>query len=109
MDNLINCGHTREYGSCSQPLHPRRRRATDELADAVRTGLSTLSGFKLTDPNGYELTVELKRIPEQRLTDDFTDLLLQLGRAAQEKKTGIALFLDEIQFVTEHALQDFFW
>jgi len=71
------------------------------VADAVRNGLSTLSAFKLTDSSGFELSFDLKRIPEQRLTDDFTELFLQLGRAAQDKKTGVALFLDEIQFVKE--------
>jgi hypothetical protein len=73
-----------------------------KLADAVRTGLSTLTAFKLTDPNGFELSVDLKKLQEQHLTDDLIEMFLQLGRAAQAKKVGIAFFLDEIQFVKQH-------
>jgi hypothetical protein len=79
----------------------RELKLSARVADAVRNGLSTLTGFKLTDPSGFELSFDLKRIPEQRLTEDFTELFLQLGGAAKDKKTGIALFLDEIQFVKE--------
>jgi hypothetical protein len=46
--------------------------------------------------------VDLKKLQEQHLTDDLIELFLQLGRAAQAKKVGIAFFLDEIQFVTQH-------
>ena len=73
-----------------------------KLADAVRSGLSSLSVFKLTDPNGFELSIDVKRIQEQRLTDDLIELFLHLGRAAKGKKVGIAFFLDEIQFVKQH-------
>lgn len=73
-----------------------------KLADAVRAGLSTLSAFRLTDPNGFELSIDVRKLQEQRLTDDLIELFLQLGRAAKEKKAGIAFFLDEIQFVKQH-------
>jgi hypothetical protein len=79
----------------------RDLKLTKKVADAVRTGLSTLSAFKLTDPSGFELSIDLKKLQEHRLTDDFTELFLQLGRAAKEKKAGIAFFLDEIQFAKE--------
>jgi hypothetical protein len=73
----------------------------EKLADAVRTGLSTLTSFKLTDPNGFELSIEPGRLLEQQLTDDFTELFLQVGRAAKEKRKGVVIFLDEIQFAEE--------
>jgi hypothetical protein len=82
----------------------RELKLSARAANAVRTGLSTLSAFKLTDPNGFELTIDVRNLPEQRLTEDLIELFLQLGRAAQAKKSGIALFLDEIQFAKE---QDF--
>jgi hypothetical protein len=72
-----------------------------KVTAAVRAGLSTLGGFKLTDPNGFELSIDLRKLGPQQMTDDFTELFLQLGRAAKAKKVGIALFLDEIQFVKE--------
>jgi hypothetical protein len=47
------------------------------------------------------LTVDVRNLQEQRLTDDLIELFLQLGRAAEGKQVGIAFFLDEIQFVKE--------
>ncbi len=72
-----------------------------KVADTVRAGLSSLSAFKLKDPNGFELSVDIKRMQETPLTDDFTELFLQVGRVAKDKKVGIAFFFDEIQFVKE--------
>lgn len=79
----------------------RDLKLTKKLADTVRAGLSTLSVFKLTEPNGFELSLDLRRLQEDRLTDDFTELFLQLGRAARAKGAVIAIFIDEIQFVHE--------
>lgn len=79
----------------------RDLKLSKKIADTVRAGLSGLSAFKLTDPSGFELSIDLKKLQEQHLTDDFTELFLQLGRAAKEKEVGIALFLDELQFVKE--------
>jgi AAA ATPase domain len=79
----------------------RELKLSKKIADTVRDGLSGLSAFKLTDPSGFELSIDLKKLQEQHLTDDFTELFLQLGRAAKQKKVGIALFLDELQFVEE--------
>ena len=72
-----------------------------KLADAVRTGLSALSVFTLTDPNGFELSIDPKKLQERRLTEDFIELFLQVGGAAREKGVGIVFFLDEIQFARE--------
>jgi len=79
----------------------RELKLSAKVADAVRAGLSTLGVFKLTDPNGFALSIDLKRLGEQRLIDDFIELFLQLGRAAKGKDVGIAFFLDEMQFVKE--------
>ena len=83
----------------------RELKLSAKVADAVRAGLSTLGVFKLTDPSGFELSIDLKRLGEQRLTDDFIELFLQLGRAAKGKDVAIAFFLDEIQFVKEQELR----
>ena len=79
----------------------RELKLSAKVAGAVRAGLSTLSAFKLTDPDGFELSIEVRKPSEQRLTDDFVELFLQLGRAAKAKNVGVAFFLDEIQFVKE--------
>lgn len=76
-----------------------------KLADGVRAGLSTLTAFKLTDPGGFELSIDPGMLLERHLTGDLTELLLQLGRAAAEKQTGVVFFLDEIQFVEEAAFR----
>ena len=83
----------------------RELKLSAKVAATVRAGLSTLSAFKLTDPNGFELSIDIRRIQEQQLTEDLVELFLQLGGAAHTKKTGIAFFLDEIQFVKEHELR----
>ena len=69
------------------------------LADGVRSALSVLTAFKLTDPTGFELSVDLRRIGEEQLTDDLTELFLALGRAAGERGVGVVFFLDEVQFI----------
>lgn len=72
-----------------------------KVADTVRAALSTLSAFKLTDPSGFEFSIDTRRLQEHHLTDDFTEIFLQLGRVAKDKKVGIVIFLDEIQFIKE--------
>jgi AAA ATPase-like protein len=79
----------------------RDLKLTKKLADGVRTGLSALSAFKLTDPAGFELSIDPKKLQEQHLTEDFTELFLQLGGAARQRRAGIVFFLDEIQFARE--------
>jgi hypothetical protein len=79
----------------------RDLKLTKKVADAVRTGLTALSVFKLTDPNGFELSIDPKRLQERRLTEDFIELFLQLGGAARDRGVGIVFFLDEIQFARE--------
>jgi len=79
----------------------RDLKLTRKVGDTVRRSLSALTVFKLTDPAGFELTIDPSKLLEQQLTDDFTELLLQVGYAAREKKAAIVLFFDEIQFAKE--------
>ena len=79
----------------------RELKLSAKLANAVRASLSNLSAFKLTDPNGFELSIDIRKLSEQPLTDDLIELFQQLGSAAKAKQVGIAFFLDEIQFVKE--------
>jgi AAA+ ATPase superfamily predicted ATPase len=79
----------------------RDLKLSEKLSNSVRNALSTLSVFKLTDPNGFELSLDAGKLSEQPLTDDFTELFLQVGYAAREKKVGVVFFLDELQFVRE--------
>lgn len=79
----------------------RDLKLSSRASNAVRSALSALSVFKLTDPNGFELSIDPGKLSEQPLTDDFTELFLQIGRAARERKVGVVFFLDEVQFARE--------
>lgn len=76
-------------------LQPSRR-----AAEKLRRSLSSLGAFSLKDPNGFELSYAPSgSIPTDVLGEDFTELLLALGHAAQERGRGIAFLFDELQFV----------
>src|SRR5207245_1931182 len=81
----------------------RNLKLSARMAAKVRDALSALDTIKLTDPAGFELSIDSSRLKEQALTDDLTELFLQLGQAAANKGAGVAFFIDEIQFVkVEH-------
>jgi hypothetical protein len=68
---------------------------------AIRSALSNLNSIKLSGPGDLGIVVEVRHASEEALTEDFTELLLQLGRAASNKGRGVAFFFDEVQFVKE--------
>ncbi len=72
-----------------------------KLSGRIRGALGHLKTIRLTGPEGFGLAVDLQSADEGTITADLTDLLLQLGAAARENGTGIAVFLDELQFVDE--------
>lgn len=76
-------------------LQPGRK-----AAEKLRAAWGNLGTFTLRDPNGFELsyTPNGKADPDA-LGEDFTDLLLSLGEAAQDKNRGVVFLLDEVQFV----------
>jgi hypothetical protein len=71
------------------------------LSGRIRGALGHLKTIRLTGPEGFGLAVDLQSADEGTITADLTDLLLQLGAAVRENGTGIAVFLDELQFVDE--------
>ncbi|MGC1165360.1 MAG: ATP-binding protein [Solirubrobacterales bacterium] len=72
-----------------------------KLSGRIRSALARLRTIKLTGPDGFGLAVDLGSADEGTITADLTDLLLQLGAAARNGGTGVAIFLDELQFVDE--------
>lgn len=73
---------------------------TKKIAEQIREKLSGLGTFALKDPGGFELSyTPPERSAGERLGEDFTDLLLAVGQAAQAKGRGVAFLLDEVQFV----------
>jgi len=50
---------------------------------------------------GFELEVDVKGASEGDITEDVTELLLAVGRAADEAGSGVIFLLDELQFAPE--------
>lgn len=71
------------------------------LSARIRAALEHLKTITLTGPEGFGIAVDLGDADEGTITQDLTDLFLQLGAAAREQGRGVAIFLDELQFVDE--------
>ena len=80
-------------------------KAKDRLLQAARV----LKAFTLKMPDGFELGITVDalrgRADSGLLSDDLSDVFTALGEAAQEQKTGIIFFLDEIQFLKRPDLE----
>lgn len=74
---------------------------TARSARRLRAVVSRLSTFTVVDPNGFELRFDLGRgeAEPDPLSDDFVDLLVEVGALAQERGRGVVLLLDEVQFL----------
>lgn len=69
------------------------------VRERIRSALGHLKTIKLVGPEGFGLAVDLGEADEGTITADLTDLFLQLGAAVRDQAGGIAIFLDELQFV----------
>jgi AAA ATPase domain len=78
-----------------------RLKLSERAGQRVREALGGMRAIKLTGPAGFGLQVDLRDASEGTITTDLTELFLELGRVARDKKSGIAFFLDEVQFVEE--------
>ncbi|MGH2680109.1 MAG: ATP-binding protein [Actinomycetota bacterium] len=79
-------------------------------ADRLRRALGTFKSFSLqTDPSGglaigIEIDPERGRADTGSLDTDLTDLVLDLGAAVADLRAGVALFVDEMQDLSEDEL-----
>jgi hypothetical protein len=71
------------------------------LRRRIRGALGHLRTIKLVGPEGFGLVVDLSGADEGTIAADLTDLFLELGGAARDQGTGVAILLDELQFVDE--------
>jgi len=78
-----------------------RLKLSEKLVQKLREALSHLRTVKFSGPEGFGLEVTLRDSNEGAITADLTDLFLEVGRVARDAGTGIAFFLDEVQFVDE--------
>jgi hypothetical protein len=73
--------------------------------EKVRRAAGVLKSFSLTVSSEGAVTagIDVDAIEgladTGNLSDDLTDLLVALGEAAQEKETGVAFLVDEVQFL----------
>jgi hypothetical protein len=76
-------------------LKPSRK-----VAQKIRNSFTGLGTFSLKDPGGWELSyTPPSNAHADALGEDFVDLLLALGQAAEERDRGVVFLLDEVQFV----------
>ncbi|MBA3261078.1 MAG: ATP-binding protein [Thermoleophilaceae bacterium] len=78
-----------------------RLKLSARATKAMREALAHLGTIKVVGPEGIELSVDLRAADEGTIARDLSELLLQLGRVAAEKGTGVVFLLDEVQFVKE--------
>jgi hypothetical protein len=78
-----------------------RLKLSARATKAIRDALAHLGTIRVVGPEGIELSVDLRAADEGTIARDLSELLLQLGRAAADKGTGVAFLLDEVQFVKE--------
>jgi hypothetical protein len=73
--------------------------------DKLRQAAGALKSFSITvAPDGSVTAgIDIERLEgtadSGHLADDLTDLLVAVGEAAQERETGIAFLVDEVQFL----------
>jgi AAA ATPase domain len=75
---------------------------SSKASASIKKALGRMESIKVGGLGGViDLQVNLKNVTEEALADDLTRLLLELGRTAKAKSTGLAFFIDEVQFVDE--------
>ncbi len=75
---------------------------------AVTRALGVLRSFTYTLPDGSSLSLGVDPVAGEAdsgaLSEDLTDLFVAAGLAARERKTGIVLAIDEVQYLKAHEL-----
>jgi hypothetical protein len=74
---------------------------SERVGSRIRESLRHMRTIRLSGPEGFGLEVDLKGADEGAVTSDLTDLFVQLGEAAKNKKRGVVFLLDEVQFADE--------
>ena len=77
-------------------------------ARAVARALQILKTFSLQLPDGSAIAIDVDALAGQAdsgiLTEDLTDLLVAVGEAAREKRGGLLLAIDEVQYLSSDEL-----
>lgn len=85
-----------------------RRSATKDLAARAMRGLASFVGAMKVKYDDIEISIDVAREPGVAdigdLELDLTDLLQLVGQTAQEARTAVVFFVDELQYVDEQEL-----
>lgn len=102
-----------ESGDFRTLLAVRLRKVLLELersgtAAAVLRALRVLKTFSLQLPDGSRIAIDVDTLSGEAdsglLAEDLTDLLVAVGRATQDKGSGLLLAIDEVQYLSAEEL-----
>jgi AAA ATPase domain len=78
------------------------------VSRAVKQALGILKSFAYTLPDGSSISLNVDAVEGSAdsgvLADDITDLLIAVGQAAEDRKRGLLLAIDEVQYLTSDEL-----
>lgn len=78
------------------------------VSHAVKRALGALRSFTYNLPDGSSISLNVDALlgtaDSGVLAEDVTDLLVETGRAAQDRRRGLLLAIDEVQYLTEEEL-----
>jgi hypothetical protein len=81
----------------------------DRMKELGLKAAAVLKAFTIKIPGDVEIGIDVEaafgRGDSGHISDDLSDLLIALGRAAQENDTGVVFLLDEIQFLETQDLE----
>lgn len=79
-----------------------------KVSRAATRALGALGSFTYNLPDGSSISLNIDALAgvadSGNLSDDLTDLLVEAGRAAQDRDTGIVLAIDEVQYLSTEEL-----
>jgi hypothetical protein len=78
------------------------------VSQAVKRALGTLTSFNYNLPDGTSLSLGVDALVGSAdsgiLAEDVTDLLVEAGKAAQDRRRGLMLAIDEVQYLSGEEL-----
>lgn len=78
------------------------------VSKTVVRALGILKSFAYTLPDGSSISIDVDALTGQAdsgvLSEDVTDLLVASGEAARDRRTGIVIAIDEVQYLTGEEL-----
>lgn len=79
-----------------------------KVSRAAKRALGALGSFTYNLPDGSSISLNIDALAgvadSGNLSDDLTDLLVEAGHAAHDRKTGIVLAIDEVQYLSTEEL-----